>query len=292
MVVIESKFDSYHINDKLKSELDGALKLNKKDNDCVIIVDGREGSGKSVLALQMAHYVDPNFSVDNIVFSIKDFKHKIRTLKKYSALVFDEAFRGFSSRSVLSSDNKQLVKLLMECRQQRLFIFLILPSFFELETYASIHRAQYLFHVYMRKHQRGFFVGFGYKQKERLFYLGKKIRSYARPRTGFRGTFGNHYPINEDAYRQKKNESFTKNVTVDEELSPNDIKRFAVGEILSKLKESGNFKQKELAQMANLSPAQVRHRLDFYRKNREEEDEPPPKGFYDGPKEFRMPPPS
>lgn len=296
MAIITTPHDDFFINESIKREMDGAIALNKKDNDCIIIIDGREGSGKSVLALQLAFYCDRRFTEDGIVFSIEDFAKKIRELPYYSSLVFDEAFRGFSSRSVLSQENKKLVRLLMECRQRRLFIFLVLPSFFELETYASIHRSQYLFHVYMRRHTRGFWVGFGYKQKERLFHWGKKGRSYSRPRTGFIGNFKNAYPINEDAYRRKKEASFRRSIDESEELNRNDMKKFALGEILTAIKKNGSFNQKQLADLVGLSVQQVRHRLDFYRKLNEdkelEQDEANQSSFHHGTKEFVMPQPN
>ena len=73
------------------------------------------------------------------------------------------------------------------------------------------------------------------------------------------------------------------------------MKKYALGEILSMIKKNGSFNQKELAQLVGLTTQQVRHRLDFYRKQQEEKgdvEETPQTGFYDPKKEFRMPDPN
>jgi len=68
------------------------------------------------------------FNVSDIVFSPDEFRDKILHAKKGQAIVYDEAFTGFSSRSSLSPVNRVLVSLAMQMRQKNNCLFLISSS--------------------------------------------------------------------------------------------------------------------------------------------------------------------
>ena len=87
--MFQDKKHKFMIDGFLKSNLDIAKKEIRKDFDMVFIVDGAEGSGKSIFAMQMAYYLDRTFSLDNIAFTPDQFKKKIINAKKYQAIVFD-----------------------------------------------------------------------------------------------------------------------------------------------------------------------------------------------------------
>ena len=63
----------YWIHGYLKYLLDIVYNDVRKDYDAFIIMSGREGFGKSTLAMQIAKYLDPNFSVDSVVFTADQF---------------------------------------------------------------------------------------------------------------------------------------------------------------------------------------------------------------------------
>ena len=104
--------------------LKGFEKVTKGDQDRIYVITGREGLGKSTLAMQLAYIVDPNFTLNNIVFTSDQLENKIRTAKQFEAIIFDESFNGLSSKGAISKENKKLVTLLMMCRQRNLFIFI------------------------------------------------------------------------------------------------------------------------------------------------------------------------
>lgn len=174
-----------YIHPNLKKSLDKGKHLVKTaDMDRVYVVDGREGYGKSTFAMQLGYYLDPNLSLDNIVFSSKQFKERIRNAKKFSVIIWDECFKGLSSKGSLSRENKEIVSLLQECRQRNLFIFLVLPSIFLLEKYPAIFRSEALYHISAVKRNKKlrFVKVFNYSNKKLLYLLGKSMMDYSKPR--------------------------------------------------------------------------------------------------------------
>ena len=204
------------INDKefymdgfLVKNLDIAKKVIKKDWDMVFIVDGKEGCGKSDLAQKCAFYCDPTLTIDRVCFSAKEFKNAINKAQKYEAVIFDEAYSSLSSRGAMSEVNRILVGLLAEIRQKNLFVFIVLPCFFELDKYAGVWRSIALIHVYSRdQFERGYFSFYNQQKKKTLYMHGKKFYEY-NIAPNFRGRFTKGYIINEEIYRAKKLLSLT-----------------------------------------------------------------------------------
>ena len=133
-----------------------------------------------------------------------EFTKAILKAKPFQCIVFDEAFTGLSSRASLTEINKLIVNLMMEMRQKNLFVIIVMPTFFLLDRYAAIFRARGLFHVYLKKGKRGRWVYFNNKKKKLLYLIGKKLFSYSKPISKFRGRFSDQYTINEQDYRDKK----------------------------------------------------------------------------------------
>jgi hypothetical protein len=202
----------YYMDDRLKNNLDNKVipSLQKRDKDCFIVIDGKEGTGKSTVALQIGKYVDPTLDLSRIVFDADAFRDAIFKAKKGQVVVFDEAFSGLSSRSALSSVNKVLVSLMMQMRQKNLMILLVLPTFFMLDKYAALFRAKALIHVYENKGVRGYFKLYNSKLKKDLYLAGKKDYSYNNRliRTRFKGRFYGKFALGSDLlekeYRKKK----------------------------------------------------------------------------------------
>ena len=197
---------SFYIDGFLKQNLDIAKNVIKKDWDMLFVIDGSEGSGKSVLAMQIAKYCDDNFNLDRIVFNPKMFKQAILNAKPYEAVVYDEAYTGLSSRSTMTLINRTLVSMLAEIRQKNLFVFVVMPCFFDLDKYVALWRSRALLHVYTGKNfERGYFA----------FFNGKKFYSYANPKPNFHGKFYNNYIVDEKGYREKKSFSLSSREKLD-----------------------------------------------------------------------------
>ena len=202
----------YYISSPIKSMLDKAkIKVIKQDWDRVYLIDGGEGTGKSVLGLQLGYYLDPTLTLDRITFNGEDFSKAVNKADKNQCIIFDEAFNGLASSGATSKMNRFLVRKLMECRQKNLFIIIILPTFFLLQKYVAIFRSKALFHVYAtRKGIRGYYRVYNEANKKILFLNGHKMYSYSTPYIKQSFIFRGKYPINEQAYRKKKHESLIK----------------------------------------------------------------------------------
>jgi len=202
---------SCYMDNNLYERLQKTKKRVKRDEDRVFIVDGPERTGKSTFTQQKARVLDPSFTHERMCMTVPEFREAIENANKYQAIVFDEGFRGFSSRNTMTVINKILVTKMMEIGQKNLFIFIVLPTFFMLESYVVLHRATGLFNVYKRRNQRGYWKYYNKNKLKRLYVMGKKFHTYAGknfPKPNFRGRFLDQYVINEKAYRKKKLDSF------------------------------------------------------------------------------------
>ena len=196
---------SYFIEPWIKDRFDKKVlpDLEKNDKDCIIAIDGTEGSGKTWLGLQWCKYIDPSFDLSRVVFTPEEFREAIYKAKKGQAIAFDEAFTGFSSRAGLSGVNRTLISLMMQIRQKNLFIIIILPTFFLLDKYISLFRTRILVHVYENKSRRGFFRVYS-KFKKRELIMDKKARTYSYGvRTKKKGRFYGVFALGDENEEKK-----------------------------------------------------------------------------------------
>lgn len=201
----------YYMDGYLQAALDTAKKVIKQDWDMVFTIDGTEGSGKSVMAQGMAYYCDPTLTNERIVFTPNAFRKAIINAKQYQSVVYDEGYTGLSSRASMSMINRGLVAMLAEIRQKNLFVFVVMPTFFDLDKYVAIWRSRALIHLYTAEgFQRGYFAFYNADRKKDLYINGKKYYSYAKPRPNFTGRFTNHYTVDEKEYKQNKRDSLMK----------------------------------------------------------------------------------
>jgi biotin operon repressor len=97
----------------------------RENKNFIGIVSGPTGSGKSWSSLSMGEQADPNFNINRVVFSGAELMRLINsgTLKKGSAIVFEEAGIGMSSKSWQSVTNK-LLNFLIQTFRHRNFILI------------------------------------------------------------------------------------------------------------------------------------------------------------------------
>ena len=231
MVIVTVAGEKYSVDKGLYRKWDGIKdgKLKKLDEDRVYIVDGREGSGKSVWAMQQAGAIDPTLfeealatkTLPRICFTGEETLKAIRNTRSTDShtkcIIFDEAFRGLASSSVLSKINRQIIQALMEMRQNNLVLFIVLPSFTMLDKYAVMNRGSALFHIHKPKvrnnkkiYHRKFYI-YNYETKGILCMMDKK-RAWNYPiRSRIHGNFYNKYPGGaefEKLYRKAKQDAF------------------------------------------------------------------------------------
>ena len=207
----DQKFWNGAMDGYLKSNLDMAKEaVINKNFDLFIIVDGKERGGKSVLAQQIAKYLDPTFDIENVCMTADEFTKAIDRSEKKKAVIFDEAYQSLSSRGAMSQINKSLNSYFTEMGQKNLFIIIVLPSFFELDKYPAIHRSACLCHVYVKHFVRGRFAFYNEERKRKLYILGKKFYNYRCVPPNFIGKFNDGYVVNKEAYELKKSQSLKR----------------------------------------------------------------------------------
>lgn len=206
--VFKNTKNEYYMDGYLKENLDIAKKVIKKDWDMVFCYDGYEGSGKSIKAQQDAFYCDPTLKVERLAFTPFQFRKAIMNAKQYQSVIYDEAYTGLSSRATMSMINRALVSMLAEIRQKNLFVFVVMPCFFDLDKYVALWRSRALVHVYTGKNfERGFFAFYNIDRKKDLYINGKKYYSYFKPKPNFVGRFVNHYTVEKKEYLDLKKKS-------------------------------------------------------------------------------------
>ena len=176
--------------------------VKRRRFDCFTLVAGREGYGKTTLALQLALYCDPTFTVDRVVFNAEQFIEAVQKATKYQSIVFDETVGSLSSRGSMSKVNMALIKVFSEMRSKHLFVFLCIPNFFIMDWYAANHRSTGLLYVY----KRGRFGSYDYPTKHRLWMSGKKTQDY-NVSPNFIGQYTKYFPIDEVVYEAKKQQA-------------------------------------------------------------------------------------
>ncbi|MCH7851132.1 MAG: hypothetical protein IH845_05810, partial [Nanoarchaeota archaeon] len=218
MAVVDIRNTSYHVDNKLMGHWEkNSLKMMIKRNaDRVYIVDGKERIGKSTWVFQQMGVIEPELFnnvekfLSRVCIDVDEFNMTCRTTKN-GVVVFDEGFRGFSSRSALSKTNKMLIQTLMEMGQNNNIVFIVLPSFFLLDIYPAMIRSNSLFHIRPDK-RSGMRVweGFNAGDKNEIFRQGVK-KSWKYKATFFRGRFPKQFPggeVFEKAYNAKKSQAF------------------------------------------------------------------------------------
>lgn len=213
MVLVEIAGKKWHMSARLKEALDYYKEKMKKNFDCLIIIDGLERLGKTTLAAQILFYVtDGTFSVDDVVYTAEDYKKRVahygQSGEKYQGILFDEAFRGLSSRRAMSLDNYEILQVLQQSGKYRLWHVFCLPSFYELDRYAAIWRSEFLIHVSYdhARDKRGRLAIYGREAKKGLYLEGKKSYSYLVRYPNVTGYFSSFFPIDEEAYERQKDQ--------------------------------------------------------------------------------------
>ena len=165
--------------------------MGKKNLDLVVAITGYPGSGKSKLVGQIAAFCDPTFNENRMYQSSQEFMEGVRDeTEVLKAHVLDEAWEGLSSAQVRKEVGKLFMSLLNTIRQKRLFIFLVLPDFFDLSKNIAIFRTRWLIHCYSEYFgDVGRFVMFDRDTKKRLYIRGKQHENYNAVRADFRGVF-------------------------------------------------------------------------------------------------------
>lgn len=210
-----------------------------------------------------------------ITFSSKETLNAITKSKSNDSItrviIFDEAFRGMSSKGALSSENKDLTTALMEMGQNNMVLWIVSPSFFLLELYPAILRSNALFHVKKEKKKKGKNTTrkrivriFNYRKKAILYQLGLRKGWGYNIATKQRVNFYNVYPGGKDfewRYRLKKRLSLRDGQEKDKKKKEESKWKFQRDKLIAglyyELKSLRNLSDKLKVFGVKMSPMQI-----------------------------------
>lgn len=210
MLVTDKKIS---MHPKLKSKLDLMIhRMEKKGFDNCLIMDGKEGLGKTTLATQCCYYVSyetgRKFNSDNIYFRVKNLLEVMQKTKS-GIFLLDEAELDLLSEQ-RGKMQRYFMQMLMAARKKNHFIIAIIPSIKKLKGYV-IERAIGFIRVYSPDHlTRGFYAYYKEDSKNALYERWKRSRKieYKKYYT-FNGTFSKKFTelIDEEKYDEKKDKA-------------------------------------------------------------------------------------
>jgi hypothetical protein len=252
------------IDKHLKSRLDHDLKAIVNAWDCVFVVTGMEGSGKSMgagmtLATYFSWIFNSDFTVDNVVFTPKQFEERVDKAKKYEVIFWDEFIFGGSADATMSKMQKSLKKTFTVIRHKRLFIVLLMPYFHMMNKYWALARSRALINVISPDGiRRGYGRFYGYQKKRFAYIHGKKNMDIMPFKYDFEVKFLNFGdtnvvgkpPIDLEAYELKKTLS-RKEADEDEEENNKSKQAQKYKERIAKL--SKYFYENKLATVSEMA---------------------------------------
>lgn len=201
--------DEVYIDHGLKIQLDALNGAVHQDLDGLMYVFGREGSGKTTLAFQIAKYLDKDFNIDKVAWTPEQFISLVKRAKQYDCIVLDEAYLTFANSNRMNHFQKVIIGLLTMIRSKNLFIIIVSPTFFDLNKYLIVHRSFCAIRVYFKSNlqgiERGFWEMYGDDSKLKLYIRGRKDNNLSVQKADIRGRFTKWFPIDKKEYNERKN---------------------------------------------------------------------------------------
>jgi len=205
---------SYWIDNYLKSQWDILLtEAIPNDWDALIIIFGKEGTGKTTLATQACRYLDNNYAIEYCVFLPEQFTEACNKAPKGAAILWDEAVTGGLASAWASKVSQAVIKNLTQIRKKNLKIIICFPYLHMLNKY-FISRCVCSIYVYSKGFtDRGY--GFFYNQAETedLFsYMKYKYpytprKAITKSPHSFYFKFSKKFLLPKDAYECKKDDA-------------------------------------------------------------------------------------
>lgn len=199
-----------------------------ENEDCLFMIDGKEGAGKSVLALQIGDFcvklakawgVECEFGIDNIHFNTKDymeFSLQQRDLNKRCVVnILDEARADLFKGTTMSKTNRGFTNYLSQIRDANQIHIIVLPAFHDIDKYIFMWRQRLIVHIdktYKENKDsptgwsldRGKFKVFEKNMHLINCYFSQKIRYQYPAKCYAQGRFYENYPISKAEYQNKK----------------------------------------------------------------------------------------
>lgn len=260
------------ITDRLVEDCHSNL-ANEYDN--VIVVEGREGTGKSTLAVYLAKKINPDFNLeDDYIYSYEEMIDAVTDDEKDDrgrVFLLDETSSIMNNRDAMTASSKNMVELLEMMRSRGWTLIMCIPSADRLDKYLRDFRIRYLLRAVEKswsevntESSRGYY--------ELMF---KTADTYESFRTVGYGKFDDMDPETKALYKKIKNRSQKRKLDEIAGKKPekdNKVGRAQkkLGEALLTLTEMG-MSQNELAEKFGYTKHSVTQMIHDARKQRKKE---------------------
>lgn len=133
--------------------------LVKRNQDVVMLFDGKEGAGKSVFMRQVAavcqlilyneHKIHVPLSIDNIHFELENYIDTAisHESKKGYIHILDESRAIANRKRSMSGSSVKFTNYLSECRSSNHIHLIALPAFHDLDPYVVVWRSVFVIHM-------------------------------------------------------------------------------------------------------------------------------------------------
>ena len=155
-----------------------------KDFDWIHLIIGKEGCGKSTLAIQTCKAIDPTFNASRVINDLEELKRVVRNSSAGQAILIDEGALFFFSGDAMTKDVKKIVKLFTAFRRYNLFFVVCVPCYYDIVSRIRDKRVKSGCIVY----RRGVF-GFFSRKRLNMIRKHRKNNSEIYPRANFVGTY-------------------------------------------------------------------------------------------------------
>lgn len=268
--------NEFYIDDKLARVIEIFAKKYKNNNDNLLIISGNTGTGKSNIAtLCCAYYsflTEIPYDVSRVFFNSKNFvKESIST---YTQIFhYDESLFSAMAQDWQKQEQKELIKMLLLCRKKRHFYVFCIPDFFKLKDTIKVEKCNGMIYTSLRKSTPGRFMYFRGKKREALLSDFRKTnrKRYSKFKS-FRGTFARCLPkiIDEVVYDRNKDKAILELMPAEKDKGTSKLDELKLK--VSKFHNQLNVKQKDIANLLNITPRQLRSWNNIKIQDKEGED--------------------
>lgn len=216
MVTVMIQGEERYMDGYMKDNLDSLKEAVARNWDGVLLFTGREGSGKTTLSSQCLAYLDPNFDLSRVCFTLEQVKELVDKLPPGSSILYDESWKDTSTLGDRERQ-REFFRILTEKRKKRFYWGVVSATFFDLKKFVAIHRTRVLINTYSNGLERGFWSMYDYDRKQDLYIKGIKTWDMGCVPPNLRGRFASWLPFDIDAYDAKKDASTKASEEVQDE---------------------------------------------------------------------------
>lgn len=119
------------------------LKRIRNNQNVIAAICGETGSGKSWTALRIGEMTSPDFGIDSVVFSAKEFLDVLESHSRGELIIFDEG-QEFGARRSMSKKNVEMTDILTMLRFTQVNVLFTTPNIRQIDI--SLRR---LMHAYL-----------------------------------------------------------------------------------------------------------------------------------------------